>query len=140
MSAMLSALRDTFCGLIQAALLSGGFWVFLHSFNLVINPFPLVGLQILSVILSGFFYAALTISSGSIWPAIVFHMLVNASVSLQAILIPGFEETISSWLIYFLTGVALVAAGFHLIGKGGSILNQTNQSQLQEPASGNPGN
>ena len=136
MSAMLSDLRDTFCGLIQAALLSGGFWVFLHSFNLVFHPFPVFSLQILS----GFFYASLTIGSGSIWPAIVFHMLVNASVSLQAILNPGFEETISSWLIYFLTGVPLVAAGFHLIGKGGSILNQMNPTQLQERASGNPVN
>lgn len=83
MSAMVKAWGDTSRGLIKAAFLSGFFRAFLHSFNLGIHPFPLVGLQILSVILSGFFYAAMTLVSGSIWPANVSHMLVNAAISLQ---------------------------------------------------------
>lgn len=121
LTAMVKAWGSTRRGLTSAAFLSGLFWATLHIFNLIINPFTVVGLQILSVTLSGFFYAAIIIFSGSIWPAIVFHMVVNASVSLQTILNPAFEETPISWLIYFLVSLPLVAAGFFLLKKGGKI-------------------
>lgn len=139
LTAMVKAWGSTRRGLLKAVMLSGLFWASLHFFNLIGNPFPVVALQVLSVTLSGFFYAATILFSGSIWPAIVFHMVVNASVTLQVVQNPSFEETTTAWLIYFLVSLPLVAAGFYLLRKGEINLRKSKESQQFESVSESQG-
>jgi len=117
LTAMVKAWGSTRRGLFTAAFLSGFFWASLHFFNLLIRPFPVVALQVFGIMMVGFVYAAIVLSSGSIWPTIVFHWVINASVSLQAIQNPNFEETITAWTIFGLVVLPLVTVGFYLMFK-----------------------
>ena len=117
LTTMIRAWGGTRKGLFAAAIASGVFWASLHLFNLVNNTFPIVALQVLGIAIPGFVYAAIVLSGRSIWPAIVFHWVVNVAVSLQAIQNPSFEETRSAWLISNLVVLPMTAVGVYLIKK-----------------------
>ena len=117
LTAMVKAWGSTRRGLFAAAFLSGVFWGAMHLVNLAVRPFSTVGLQVLETALSGFVYAAIVLYGRSIWPAVVFHAVVNASVGLQVIQTPNFEDTPASWLLTNLVTVLLVPAGIYLLRK-----------------------
>jgi len=98
LTAMFKSWGLTRRGVILSALVSGLFWGSLHLFNLIIRPFPVVFLQVLGTTLVGFVYAVFVISGRSIWPAILFHWVTNASVNLALSQNPNFEETITHWI------------------------------------------
>ncbi len=115
LTAMVKAWGSTRKGLFAAAILSGLFWASLHFFNLLVRPFPLVALQVLSMAMVGFFYAALVMSDRSIWPAVVIHWATNAAVSLQVSQLTEFTESNTAWGIQFLANLLLVAVGIYLM-------------------------
>ena len=87
-------------GLILSALISGFFWASLHLFNLIIRPFPVVLMQGASMALVGFYYAIFTILGRSIWPAVMFHWVINTTINLALSSNPNFEETVTHHLGY----------------------------------------
>jgi len=115
--AMVKAWGSTRRGLFAAAFFSGIFWGAMHLVNLAIRPYPTVILQVLETALSGFVYAAIVLHGRSIWPAVAFHAAVNASVGLQVIQTPTFEDTPTAWLLTNLVTVLLVPAGVYLLEK-----------------------
>jgi len=117
LTAIIRAWGGTHKGLFAAAIVSGLFWASLHLFNLGINPFPVVALQVLGMAIPGFVYAAIVLSGRSIWPVIIFHWAVNLTVSLQTVQNPGFEEMQSTWLIFNLVVLPMVIAGIYLLRK-----------------------
>jgi len=128
--AMVKAWASTRRGLMAAAILSGLFWSALHFINLMIRPFPVVALQVLETTISGFFYAAIVLSGRSIWPAIVFHWAINATINLQASQMANFEETISAWVILNLAALPLVIAGTNLLQKV-KLKSESGEGQTQ---------
>ncbi|MEN8172888.1 MAG: CPBP family intramembrane glutamic endopeptidase [Chloroflexota bacterium] len=96
--AMLQAWGNTRRGVVLSAAISGLFWGSLHLFNLLVRPFPIVFSQVMSITLVGFYYAVFVISSRSIWPAVVFHWVINTTVNLALSQNPAFEETITHWV------------------------------------------
>jgi membrane protease YdiL (CAAX protease family) len=108
LTAMIKAWGTTRRGLFAAALISGLFFASNHFVNLLNNPFPVVALQVLGMTMVGFMYAVIVMSGKSIWPAVVCHWVVNASVGLQVCQINNFEETTTAWLIYSLSLIPMV--------------------------------
>ena len=104
-------------GLAKAILLSSIFFGVMHLFNILVRPAGVVILQALIVSLPGILYAALTLKSRSIWPAILIHWLTNAAVNVKLIGVEGFEETVSMWLIFAAGLIPVVAYSVYLIWK-----------------------
>lgn len=117
LTAMVKAWGSTRRGLLAAAVFSGLFFASTHFINLLIRPFPLVALQVFGMTMVGFGYAAIAIKGGSIWPVVIFHWMVNASIGLQAIQIPNFEETTIAWAIFVLVMLPIVGVGIYLMRK-----------------------
>jgi len=115
LTAMVKAWGSTHKGLFAVAILSGFFWASTHFINLLVRPFPLVALQVMEMMMVGFFYAALVLSGRSIWPAVVVHCATNAAVSLQVVQIPDFSETNTAWVTSFLVTLPLIAVGICLL-------------------------
>jgi membrane protease YdiL (CAAX protease family) len=113
--AMRKAWGDTPKGLILSALISGFFWASLHFFNLLIRPFPVVFLQVISMTLVGFYYAIFTISGRSIWPAVVLHWAVNSALNLALNSNPNFQETITHHLGYAAVSLLPVLVGLWVL-------------------------
>jgi len=128
LTAMVKAWGSTLKGFFIAAILSGLFWASMHFINLLVRPFPLVALQVLEMVMVGFFYAALVLSGRSIWPAVVIHWATNASVNLQAAQNPNFTETIPAWGISFVVTLPLIAVGIYLLRK----VKLPTQSKIEE--------
>ena len=132
LTTLVKAWGSTRKGLFVAAIVSGLFWASLHLFNLGNNPFPVVALQVLGMAIPGFVYAAIVLSGRSIWPAIVFHWVINLAVSLQAIQNTGFEETQPTWLIFNLVVLPMVIVGVYLLRKASLIQVIADKEQLDE--------
>lgn len=98
LTAMLKSWGTSRRGLLLSAIVSSLFWGSTHLFNILIRPFQVVFFQVLYISLVGFFYAIFTIYGRSIWPAIVFHWAINASVNLALNQNPAFEETITHYI------------------------------------------
>jgi len=117
LTAAVSAWGGTRKGLFAAAIVSGLFWASLHLVNLTVRPFPVVALQVLGMAVPGFVYAAIVLSGRSIWPVILFHWVVNLSVSLQSVQNPNWEETLPAWSIFNLVVLPMVIVGAYLLQK-----------------------
>lgn len=117
LTALVKAWGSTRKGLFAVAIVSGLFWASTHLFNLLIRPFPVVALQVLGIAIPGFVYAAIVLSGRSIWPAIVFHWVVNVTVNLQAVQNTNFEETLPAWMVFNLVVLPMVAVGVYLLRK-----------------------
>jgi membrane protease YdiL (CAAX protease family) len=95
------------------------------------KPLHLAALQSLTACLSGIVYAALTLYSGSIWPAIVFHGLANAAVWVMILDRPDFAETVSMGLLDTLLSISLVVYGFVLLSKATTLPLSSQKSGFQ---------
>jgi len=132
LTATVKAWGNTRKGLFAAAIVSGLFWASTHLVNLIIRPFPLVALQVLGMAIPGFVYAAIVLSGRSIWPAIIFHWVVNLMVNLQAIQNPNFEETLPAWLIFNLVVLPMAVIGVYLIRKTSLIQTYEEEEKQHE--------
>ena len=81
------------------------------------KPVPQTALQSLSAFLAGIVYGAFTLSTGSLWPAILFHGLVNAAVNVKIVGIPGYQETIKSGVQMVLFDLPIVAYALYVLFK-----------------------
>lgn len=117
LTAMVKAWGGSQKGLFATAFLSGLFWASLHFFNLLIRPLPVVASNVLGMICVGIFYAGIVLSGRSIWPAIIFHGVINASINLQLTQIMDFEETATSNTLFFLVVLPLTFVGGYLLRK-----------------------
>lgn len=129
LTALVKAWGSTRKGLFAAAIASGLFWASTHLINLIVRPFPVVILQVLGMAIPGFVYAAIVLSGRSIWPVIIFHWVVNLTVSLQAVQTSNWEETLSAWLIFNLLVLPMVIVGISLLRKVSLV--QTEESEKQ---------
>jgi membrane protease YdiL (CAAX protease family) len=129
LTAMLKAWGHTRRGVLLSALVSGLFWAFLHLFNLIIRPWPVVFSQVLSITLVGFYYGVIAIASRSIWPAVLFHWVTNSVITLALRPIPDFEEAIPHWVGYTLISLLPVLVSLWLLRPG---LNRTAASKAQQ--------
>ena len=115
LTAMVKAWGSARRGLFAAAVFSGLFFASTHFFNLLIRPFPVVALQVIGMTMVGFVYAAIALKGGSIWPLVIFHWMINASIGLQVIQLPNFEETTIVWVIFVLVMLPVVGVGIYLM-------------------------
>lgn len=106
-------------GVMRAVTLSSLVFGASHFIRIAMGqPVPVVGMLVLDATLAGVFYAALVIRGQSIWPAVLVHLAINSYVGARAVTVPGFEETVSDWLIILLSGLPLLLLGL-LILRGG---------------------
>ena len=103
-------------GILRSALVSSLFFGAAHLIHLALGrPAPLVLLLSVSAFLGGIYYAGFALSAGSVWPAVVLHVLLNAVVGAQAVGNPGFAETVSGWLVVLALQLPAVVLGIWLI-------------------------
>ena len=79
------------------------------------KPPPLAALLAVSATMGGFYEAAIVLHGKSIWPAVIWHGLLNAVVSVQALGTPGFEETVPAWMLILLLQLPAFALGALLL-------------------------
>ncbi|MEJ2448503.1 MAG: CPBP family intramembrane metalloprotease, partial [Anaerolineales bacterium] len=84
-------------GQFKAVILSSLYFGIIHLFNLIIRPPGVVLLQALILSLPGLLYAALVLRYQTLWPGIIMHWLVNASVNIKLIGVDSYQETLSMW-------------------------------------------
>ena len=115
--AMFLAWGSTPKGLVKAALLSSLLFGLIHLFNIVELPIEVVFLEVLVAAMLGFLWAAITLATRSLWPAIILHWLTNAAVNLKLLGINNFQETFSMHLARAFFFIPLVVFGAYLIWK-----------------------
>ena len=69
----------------------------------------------MSAFLGGIYCAGFALSAGSVWPAVILHVLLNAVVGAQAVGDPGFAETASGWLLVLALQLPAVGLGIWLL-------------------------
>ena len=85
---------NTRWGLVASVLLSALFFGASHMVWVAFGkPVLQSTLLSLSAFESGVFYGAIVLASGSIWPAVILHGLVNAAVNVNLIGFPNYQET-----------------------------------------------
>jgi len=126
--AMVFAWGYTRKGLVKAVLLSSLLFGLIHLFNIVELSIEVVFLEVLVAALLGFFWAAITLATRSLWPAIILHWLTNAAVNLKLIGIDNFQETFSMHLGRTIFFIPLVIYGAYLVWK----LPKSFQNEFQE--------
>ncbi|MAT41400.1 MAG: hypothetical protein CL609_03590 [Anaerolineaceae bacterium] len=115
-------------GLVKAALLSSLLFGLIHLLNVVELPIEVLFLEVLVAALLGFFWAAITLATRSLWIAIILHWLTNAAVNLKLIGIDNFQETFTMHVGRTIFFIPLVIYGAYLVWK----LPQSFQNELQE--------
>ena len=115
--AMVFAWGHTRKGLVKAVLLSSLLFGLIHLFNIVELSIEVVFLEVLVAALLGFFWAAITLATRSLWLAIILHWLTNAAVNLKLIGIDNFQETFSMHLGRTIFFIPLVIYGAYLVWK-----------------------
>jgi membrane protease YdiL (CAAX protease family) len=109
---------DSNWGLVGSVLLSAVFFGAAHLVWLVFGNPPLqTVLKSLSAFEGGICYGTFVLASGSIWPAVVFHGLLNAVVSLKLIDKPEYKETVSSGIRMVLLNLPIVIYAMYLLWK-----------------------
>ena len=126
--AMVFAWGYTRKGLVKAVLLSSFLFGLIHLFNIVELSIEVVFLEVLVAALLGFFWAAITLATRSLWLAIILHWLTNAAVNLKLIGIDNFQETFSMHLGRTIFFIPLVIYGAYLVWK----LPKSFQNEFQE--------
>ena len=115
--AMVLAWGSTKKGVVKAVLLSSLLFGLIHLFNIVELSIEVVFLEVLVAALLGFFWAALTLATRSLWPAIILHWLTNAAVNLKLIGIDNFQETFAMHVGRTIFFIPLVVFGAYLVWK-----------------------
>jgi membrane protease YdiL (CAAX protease family) len=107
---------DSRQGILKSVLVSSLFFGSAHLLHLTLGrPTPLVLLLFVSAFLGGIYYAAFVLHSGSVWPAVVLHVILNAVIGAQAVGNPQFAETVSGWLLVLALQLPAVVLGIVLI-------------------------
>lgn len=104
-------------GLAKALVVSSLMFGALHLLNLINTPVLEVLIQVVVVIIPGFFYAVLVQIGGSIWPAVVVHWLTNSVVNIQLSYMSDYEVQMSNWLISGLLMLPLLVATIILFNR-----------------------
>ena len=99
LTAMILAWGETKSGQFKAAALSSLYFGMIHLFNLISRPSGTVLLQAVILSLPGLFYAAFLLRYKTIWPGVILHWLLNATVNIKLIGVENYQETLSNWLI-----------------------------------------
>lgn len=113
--AMMLAWGGTKRGQVKAVLLSSLFFGLLHMFNVLIRPFGVVLFQALVATLPGILYAALVLTSRSLYPAIVIHWMTNAAVNIKMIGFENYQETFGMWVTFAVLLIPLMAYAAFII-------------------------
>ena len=109
---------DSNWGLVGSVLLSALFFGASHMVWVAFGkPAIQTTLMSLSAFEAGIYYGAFVLASGSIWPAVVFHGLVNAVVNVKLIDKPEYKETVSSGVRMVLLNLPIVIYAVYLLGK-----------------------
>lgn len=107
---------DSRHGILKSAFVSAMFFGSAHLLHLALGrPAPLVLLLFVSALLGGIYYAAFVQYGGSVWPAVMLHVMLNAVVGAQAVNNPQFAETVSGWLLVLALQLPAVVLGIVLI-------------------------
>lgn len=122
LTAMLKSWGRDRRGIILSAAVSGLFWGSLHLFNLLVRPFPVVFFQVLYITMIGFSYAVFAVSGRSIWPAVLFHWVVNASVNLALSLNPSFEEHLAHYILLTIVSLVPFIVSLRILGSPKSYM------------------
>ena len=94
--ALLRLWGDSERGIAASVLVSAGFFGGVHLLNgLLGQPLPQTICQVASSAMMGVFYGVLVLRGGSIWPAVLFHGLLNVFVNLKVASLPDFAETVA---------------------------------------------
>jgi len=99
---LMVAWRDRKSGLMKAALTQAVIFGLLHLINLVHAPVVDTVAQTFYATLLGIGFAGLVAYTGSIWPGIVLHVLINLAGSMNLDLVPGAVNTpgnVGSYLV-----------------------------------------
>lgn len=99
------------CALISALIFGASHMVWIITGRAV----TLALLRALSTFLSGIYYAAFLLRGRSIWPLVVFHGVLNAVANVKVLGIAGFEETITSNVLWILLILPIVIFGIYLL-------------------------
>jgi membrane protease YdiL (CAAX protease family) len=89
----------------------------IHLFNLIGRPPGTVFLQALILAMPGFFYAAMVMKYKTLWPGIILHWLLNASVNIKLIGVENYQETLPMWLITAAFSIPLVLLSIYWVRK-----------------------
>jgi membrane protease YdiL (CAAX protease family) len=93
--ALLRLWGDSERGIAMGVLVSAGFFGGVHLLNALLGqPLPQTICQAASSTMMGIFYAVLVLRGGSIWPAVLFHGLLNVFINLKVASLPDFAETV----------------------------------------------
>jgi membrane protease YdiL (CAAX protease family) len=116
MYAMIARWGDTKRGILKSVLLSSLIFGSLHLTWIVTGkPALPTLLQSLGAFLGGIAYGAVVLYSQSIWPAVLWHALLNAAVNVKVIGDPSYAETPSMGVWYVLFSLPLVVCGLILL-------------------------
>jgi membrane protease YdiL (CAAX protease family) len=103
-------------GLPRIVLLSSFLFGASHLIRLLLGqPIPQVNLLAIDAFISGVYYAAFVLYSGSIWPPIAIHVALNAIVGARAVGVEGFEEPVSGWLVILVFELPALLLGLLLL-------------------------
>jgi membrane protease YdiL (CAAX protease family) len=109
---------DSNWGLVGSVLLSALFFGASHmSWVAFGKPVLQSTLMSLSAFEAGICYGAFVLASGSIWPAVVFHGLVNAAVNIKLMDKPEYKETVPSGIRMVLLNLPIVMFAVYLLWK-----------------------
>ena len=113
--AMISAWGSTKTGITKSVLVSSLLFGCYHLFYLLGGePFMMVLLRMVVAFLLGIFLAALVLLGSSIYPAVLFHGLLNLAGYLN-LTSSGNQENVTGWLFLSLAMLPLAVLGFYLL-------------------------
>jgi membrane protease YdiL (CAAX protease family) len=125
LTAMVLVWGNSRVGLAKALLISSLMFGALHLLNLTNTPVLEVLMQVVVVIIPGFFYAVLVQIGGSIWPAVLVHWLTNAVVNIQLSSMSDYDVQLSNWFISGLLLLPLLVASIILFNRFVKAKNRT---------------
>jgi len=117
LTAMIAAWGTTKEGQFKAVILSSLYFGIIHLSNLIIRPPGVVLLQALILSLPGLLYAALVLRYQTLWPGIIMHWLVNASVNIKLIGVNSYQETLAMWGIAAAVSIPLALLSLYWVWK-----------------------
>jgi membrane protease YdiL (CAAX protease family) len=109
---------DSRWGIVGSVLLSALFFGASHIIWVAFGkPAIQSTLMSLSAFQAGIYYGAFVLTSGSIWPTVVFHGLVGAAVNVKLIGKPEYKETVSAGVRMVLLNLPVVIYAVYLLWK-----------------------